>query len=322
MHRAISINHDVVDIMETSSEWTLRGSVEESSGNSITSNNDSQIVEGLEEEALSNDSAPDKQEDSATASHAQQDDDEDTISHDQSVSSLDSADAREKAIQDGFLAFLTGYIQNDVFSRFMEFLTNIWGFIIKKLGRGNSDGDNQEVGAEDLAEELMDIADPGLTNFNTSFNTSLQSVTGSGGGGGASGGGGACGVAPGPPPGVAEMASAAANSAASGAASGAAAGAGAATAGGLGGMAGMAGAVAGAGAATQGGIAMGVAAVTATVVSTGVTVNNVTAPVAYDFTFVPPVCSEDSVKKIGFVELQVQALPPEAIETRKLILEE
>ncbi|CAB9505228.1 unknown protein [Seminavis robusta] len=241
-------------------------------------------------------------------------DDEDNNSHDQSLFSVNSAEARERAIQDGFLAFLTGYVQNDVFARFMEFLTKIWGFLMKKIGRGQSDGDDQDFGAEDLAEELMDIADPGLTNLNSGFNTSMHSVTSSGGGGG--------GTAPGPPPGVAEMASAAANSAASGAASGAAAGAGAATAGGLGGLAGMAGAVAGAGAATQGGIAMGVAAVTAAVVSTGVTVNNVTMPVAYDSTFVPPVCSEASVKKIGFVELQVQALPPEAIETRKSVLEE
>ena len=38
--------------------------------------------------------------------------------------------------------------------------------------------------------------------------------------------------------------------------------------------------------------------------------------------FTPPVCIEETVPKIGFLELQIQALPVHALQDRKWILEE
>ncbi|CAB9496707.1 ECF subfamily RNA polymerase sigma-24 subunit [Seminavis robusta] len=132
---------------------------------------------------------------------------------------------------------------------------------------------------------------------------------------------------PTPPPGVAEMATAAANAAAAAGASAGMVVAGPAAAAG-----GVMGAIGAAGVATQVGVAMSVAAVTATVgvvaasssfnstASTGTATQEAT--VSRLSSFVPPKCSEESDNKVGYVELDIQAIPPDAIGPRKWVMEE
>ena len=84
----------------------------------------------------------------------------------------------------------------------------------------------------------------------------------------------------------------------------------------------MAGAVASAGAATQAGVAVGVAAATAAAVSGGIAVVNTPAPVVYNSTFVPPICSDAAVEKVGYLELSIQGIPPRVLSERKWVLEE
>ena len=166
----------------------------------------------------------------------------------QMESSVDTAAEMEKAIRDGFLGFLWGYISNDVFQKILVYVDKVVQWILRKIKGGDNDDEDGGVGDELLDDLVGETAD--------GVSKSIRVLNASGGPGPGGGGGGGGGGAAGPPPGVAEMASAAANSAASAGASGAAAGAGAA--GGLGGMAGMAGTVAGAGAASQAGVAIGV----------------------------------------------------------------
>jgi hypothetical protein len=122
--------------------------------------------------------------------------------------SWDSADAREAAVRDGFLGWLQDYIKNDLFQKFLDNVMPIFAPVfaivskffqkIKKMAGQEDD----EVGAEDLAEELMDAADPGVANWaqlGQSTNAMGGPIPGGGGGGGAGG----------MPPGVAEMAASA-----------------------------------------------------------------------------------------------------------------
>ncbi|CAB9506176.1 expressed unknown protein [Seminavis robusta] len=193
----------------------------------------------------------------------------------------------------------------------------------KKNGRDNDD--NQDL--------VNDLADNNDITGNTQRPTNAQgNASGSSGGGGGGGGGGMVAV----PPGVAEMASAAANSAVGSAATGAATvtAASAVTVSGITGT--IAAAIAGASVATQAGVVVGVAAVSAAAVSTGFGVSSSqTGPAAtpgnvsigYDPTsdvFTPPTCADANLaeEKIGFVELNIQALPPQALPQHKHILEE
>lgn len=104
-----------------------------------------------------------------------------------SCSSIDSAEARERAIRDGFFSFLVGYVSNTVFQKILEWFQSL----LRKLKGNDADAD-EDVGdaGEEIAQDVFEAIDPGFNPM----------------GGGGSGGGGA---APGPPPGVAEMASAA-----------------------------------------------------------------------------------------------------------------
>jgi hypothetical protein len=226
---------------------------------------------------------------------------------DESLASWDSADAREAAIRDGFIAFLISYVQGQFFQKFMGWANMVWAWFLKKIGRGKEEDDG--VDAEDVVQEAVEAVDPGAMN-----------IAGGGFGGPAPTPPG--GVPMGPPPGVAEMAAAASQSAASAGAAGASAGAGAAAGSAA---AGMAAAVASAGIAGQVGAAVGVAAVAAAAISSGLNVPaNVTSPserVPFIDNFVPPICSADSLLKEGYVELHIGGLPPSVLPDQKQALE-
>jgi hypothetical protein len=234
-----------------------------------------------------------------------------------SEASWNSAEAREAAIRDGFIAFLIGYIQSQFFAKLMGWVNVSWVWFKKKIGRGNEEGENAGIDADDLVQEAIEAADPGITN-----------MAGGGIGGPApTPPNGAPGVLPGPPPGVAEMAAAASQSAASAGAAGASAGAaaGGAAAGAGSAAAGMVSALASAGVAGQVGAAVGVAAVAAAV-SSGLAVNtNTTQPTVRPAPFIdnfePPACSADSVLKQGYLELQIAGLAPSVLPGNKQILE-
>ncbi|CAB9499296.1 hypothetical protein SEMRO_57_G033500.1 [Seminavis robusta] len=255
-----------------------------------------------------------KHDDKGELAHDGQDDDGHSDSEDQeSATFCDSDAAKEEAIRDGFLGFLCGYLQNDFFQKAMDWLTKLWEYFTKKIGR--SSGDDGAQGTEDVAGELLDFADAGAQS---ALKQSVQSGGFGGGGGGA--------PIPMPPPGVAEMAVSAANTASVSTASGAAAaGAAGATAGSIGGMtSAVVSAVTGTAVLSQAGTALGVSvvAITAAAVSTGVTLsqtsNSATAPIpSLIDSFTPPVCSAESVSKIGYVELQIKALPPIVLEEQK-----
>jgi len=137
-----------------------------------------------------------------------EDDDDDDLSSvfSDSCSSMDSAEAREAAIRDGFLAFLYNYLGCALFAKFVgPILTQgekLVCQLFKKLKGGGEDdegGLGDELG-EELANEAMQMTGDAVLN-----------PMAQGGGGGF--GGGAGGAAPvptgapvGPPPGVAEMA--------------------------------------------------------------------------------------------------------------------
>jgi hypothetical protein len=252
---------------------------------------------------------------------------QDNWSLDESDASFDSTMAREAAIRDGFIAFLIGYVQGQVFQKFMGWVNIGWAWFMKKIGRAQDDDDEAGLDAEDLAQEAIEAADPGAMNIVSSGVGGPVPTPPAGGGGGFGGPAppgappGAPGVPIGPPPGVAEMAAAASQSAASAGATGASAGA--ASAGSA--AAGMASAVASAGVAGQVGAAVGVAAVTAAAVSSGLMPTNTTTPmvgpIPYEDNFVPPVCSMDSLLKEGYVELRIGGLPPTVLPDQKYILE-
>lgn len=75
----------------------------------------------------------------------------------------------------------------------------------------------------------------------------------------------------------------------------------------------------------QVGVALGVAAITAAAVSSGIAVKpsaaHVTTPTIVEDNFVPPVCSASSLLKEGYVELQIAGLTPDALPDKKLVLE-
>ncbi|CAB9496689.1 hypothetical protein SEMRO_8_G006560.1 [Seminavis robusta] len=133
-----------------------------------------------------------------------------------SNSTFDSAEAREAAIQAGFLAVIISYVQNDVFQKVLAFVSKMCQKLMKKFGKGNDQED--ALGVEDLAEEAMEEAADNANFMSQSVQAIGAGPGGGGPGGGGPGGGGGGGVAPGPPPVVAGMAMAAASSAAAGAA--------------------------------------------------------------------------------------------------------
>ena len=80
----------------------------------------------------------------------------------ESESSLDSAEARERAIQAGFLGFLYGYFQNMLFQEMMPMIMKYAAPILKFVDKilKKLRGDEDDGGTD----ELMDAADPGGFN--------------------------------------------------------------------------------------------------------------------------------------------------------------
>lgn len=96
----------------------------------------------------------------------------------ESNSSLNSAEARERAVRDGFLGFLFGYLQNDFFQKLLGYLAMVWEFMKKKV-TGKSDEEEGDE-AVDLAEEVFDAVDP----LGNTINSAGGGPTGGSGGGG------------------------------------------------------------------------------------------------------------------------------------------
>lgn len=68
---------------------------------------------------------------------------------------------------------------------------------------------------------------------------------------------------------------------------------------------------------------MGVAATAAAAVSSGVSLTGQThnATVPKYGNFIPPICSSESEHKMGYLELQIQGIPPDALQAKKTSLE-
>jgi hypothetical protein len=309
--------------------------------NNVMADESQQGLEAMEKGKEKDDDDESSGDDSSNEEVEDEEDEGDYSEYSDSESSLDSAEVLERALRRNFLYTAYHYIGCGIFAKLMEpamqYIQPILNFLLKCLKK--LQGNDDQPGAEDLAQEAMDGANPMQTQF-----------------GGFTGGGpaptgpmptgpmptgpmptapmpgpmpgpiptGPMPVGPiGPPPGVAEMAASAAQSAASASASGAAtASAGAAGAASSSAAAGMAGAVASSGVAGQVGAAVGVAAVAAAAVSTGVSLTGSNDTIPYIDDFIPPVCSSTALLKEGYVEFKIQALPLQALPGRRFDLEE
>ena len=66
---------------------------------------------------------------------------EDDSEAEESISSVDSAAEREAAIRAGFLGVLFGYIQNDLFQRFLEFIDKVVTWVYRKCCKKSAQDD-------------------------------------------------------------------------------------------------------------------------------------------------------------------------------------
>ncbi|CAB9515856.1 hypothetical protein SEMRO_742_G195990.1 [Seminavis robusta] len=247
---------------------------------------------------------------------AYNDNDGDSCSRD----SVLSAQARENQLMAGIIiGIIQGKIVN-VFAACFRFMIDsmiaVYKWIIQKCSSSSS---SDEEGVTDLAADLAeDAIDVGYFRAaNNQFASGLGAET-------------TPGNTTAMNPGVQatqQMATMAAQSAATATASSATAAAAAAASSSIAST--LAGAVASVGVASQVGVAVGVAAVSIiAVVSTAVSDRmNSEGPTAsttflgLDDTFIPPVCSPNMDIKQGYVELQIQSLPKEALPQHKLKME-
>jgi hypothetical protein len=182
---------------------------------------------------------------------------------------------------------------------------------------GHNDAD---VGTGDLPMDATDLNTNPLDVTN-----SFSSSGGTSGGAGGAAGGGAAGQAGM----VAQMGAMAAQSAASATAAATTAATAAAAAATTAAST-IAGAIAGAGVAAQAGMAIGAATIATVAVTSGVAFTQqqpVPTPAPTNYTnnitdtFIPPVCSIDAEKKVGYVQLQIQGMPVDALPLHQYELE-
>jgi hypothetical protein len=94
------------------------------------------LVESSSEESTSKEEDDDKG-----------DKDLDDDSQSQSVSTVDSAEAREAAIRAGIFGVLMAYLQNDIFQRILALLSHLWNCCCS--------GNNEKAEAMELAQEAL-----------------------------------------------------------------------------------------------------------------------------------------------------------------------
>lgn len=239
-----------------------------------------------------------------------------------SLSSQDPEEAIRKAFLFTFLGTYCGGV-DILLGAIFEFFKSIWTFAIvcfKKLSGNNSNSDEGKNEMADMVADALDIDPIAVSNnFSTAFG-GTTGASGSGATGGASGaasgavsgsaatGGAATGGAAGQAGMAAQMGAMAAQSAASASAA-ASSTAAAATAAASTVASTVTGAVASAGVAAQTGMAVGAVTVATVAVTSGVVITQPTFSSSnVTDTFEPPVCSSETIQKVGYVELHIQGM--------------